>query len=233
MSKFDKIKNSCLKANLEIKNNDLAIFTFGNVSIIDRNIGVFAIKPSGVPYEQLKKNDIVVLDLKGNVIEGSLNPSSDTKTHLYLYNKWNKINSICHSHSTYSVGWAQSLQNVPIFGTTHADHLTKEIPCTPPMQDHLIDGDYEYNTGVQIVEYFKNNKINPTEVQMCLVGSHGPFTWGEDEGKSVYNSVVLEEICKMAYITRNLNPKALNIKNSMIQKHYFRKHGKNSYYGQK
>lgn len=231
-NKFDKIKNRCLEANLKIKSNDLAIFTFGNVSIIDRRAEVFAIKPSGVPYEQLKKDDIVVLDLKGNVIEGNLNPSSDTKTHLYLYNKWNGINSICHSHSTFAVGWAQSLQNVPVFGTTHADHLTKQIPCTPPMEDYLIDGDYEYNTGVQIVEFFKQNKLNFSEVQMCLVGCHGPFTWGEDEVKSVYNSVVLEEICKMAYITRNLNPQSKNIKNSLIRKHYLRKHGKDSYYGQ-
>ena len=231
-NKFDKIKNRCLEANLKIKSNDLAISTFGNVSIIDRKADVFAIKPSGVPYEILNKDDIVVLDLNGNVIEGNLNPSSDTKTHLYLYNNWKNVNSVCHTHSTYAVGWAQSLQNVPVFGTTHADHLTKPIPCTPPMHDKLINGDYEYNTGVQIVDYFKSNNLNSLEVQMCLVGCHGPFTWGENEIASVYNSLVLEEICKMAYITRTLNPKQGNIKNSLIQKHYLRKHGKDSYYGQ-
>ena len=232
MTSYSDLKIRCLNSNLEIKTQNLAIFTFGNVSIIDRNKRVMAIKPSGISYDALTENQIVVMDLDGNIIEGDLRPSSDTKTHLYLYNKWQSINSICHTHSTYAVGWSQSLNSVPIFGTTHADHLTKEIPCTEPMEDSLIKGDYEINTGVQIVNHFNNRKLNPSELQMCLVGSHGPFTWGKNETESVYNSVVLEEICKMAFLTRVINPRIGNIKKSLIDKHYYRKHGKNSYYGQ-
>lgn len=229
---FREIKIKCLKANLEILNNKLAIYTFGNVSIIDRDKNIMAIKPSGVPYQDLKPNDIVVLSLDGEKVEGDLNPSSDTKTHLYLYSQWKNISSICHTHSTYSVAWAQALNCVPIYGTTHADHLTSEIPCTEPMNDKLIKGDYEMNTGKQIIKHFNENKLNPSDIQMCLVGSHGPFTWGNDETESVYNSVVLEEICKMAYLTKSINPHTQKIKDSLIEKHYFRKHGKNSYYGQ-
>lgn len=229
---YSEIKLKCLNANLEIKKHKLAIFTFGNVSIIDRDKRVIAIKPSGVPYDELNEDKIVILDLEGNIIEGDLKPSSDTKTHTYLYQKWSKINSICHTHSTYSVGWSQSLQNVPLLGTTHADHLTEDIPCTSPMDDSLIEGDYELNTGVQIVNHFNKNGLNPNEVQMCLVGSHGPFTWGYNEVESVYNSVVLEEICKIAILTKIVNPDVKRIKNSLIKKHYNRKHGKDSYYGQ-
>jgi len=232
MSNYSDLKNRCLKANIEIKTHNLAIFTFGNVSVIDREKKVFAIKPSGVPYNDLTEDKIVVLDLEGNIIEGDLRASSDTKTHLFLYNQWEEINSICHTHSTYAVGWAQSLQPVPIFGTTHADHLTTEIPCTEPMEDSLINGDYEINTGIQIVNHFSENKLDPSEVQMCLVGSHGPFTWGKNENESLYNSVVLEEIRKMGYITKTINPIAKNIKPSLINKHYNRKHGKDAYYGQ-
>jgi len=232
MSLYKEIKSKCLNSNLEILNYKLAIFTFGNVSVIDRDKNVIAIKPSGIPYQQLDEDKIIILDLKGNVIEGDLNPSSDTKTHLYLYNEWGQINSICHTHSTYAVGWSQSLQDVPVYGTTHADHLTKDVPCTSPMEDSLIKGNYELNTGIQIVNHFNNHKLNPEEVQMCLVGSHGPFTWGTDEKESIYNSVVLEEVCKMAYLTRTINPDIGRIKNSLIKKHYNRKHGKDSYYGQ-
>ena len=233
MEIYSDIKLKCLNANLNIKNHNLAIQTFGNVSIIDRDKKVIAIKPSGVPYAILKEDDIVILSLDGKIIQGALRPSSDTKTHLYLYNKWSEINSICHTHSTYAVGWAQSLIPVPVLGTTHADHLTVEVPCTPPMEDHLIEGDYEFNTGVQIVEHFKIKHLDPKEVQMCLIGSHGPFTWGKNETESVYNSVVLEEVCKMASITKAIVPNVKTIKKSLIEKHYFRKHGKDAYYGQK
>jgi L-ribulose-5-phosphate 4-epimerase len=232
MSEFKFLKEKCLEANLQIKSNNLAIYTFGNVSVIDRPLNVFAIKPSGVPYQKLITNDIVVLNLEGKVLEGDLRPSSDTKTHTYLYNNWKNINSICHTHSTYAVGWAQSLLSVPVYGTTHADHLTKEIPCTEPMNDELIQGDYEHNTGIQIANHFIKKNLNPDHNQMCLVGSHGPFTWGKDENESVYNSVVLEELCKMAFITKTVNPLLGSIKKSLIEKHYLRKHGKNSYYGQ-
>jgi L-ribulose-5-phosphate 4-epimerase len=232
MSEFKYLKERCLDANLQIKTHNLAIYTFGNVSVIDRSLGVFAIKPSGVPYQKLIVNDIVILNLEGKILEGDLRPSSDTKTHLYLYNKWSNINSICHTHSTYAVGWAQSLLSVPVYGTTHADHLTNEIPCTEPMDDELIQGDYEHNTGIQIENHFLNKNLNPDHNQMCLVGSHGPFSWGKDENESVYNSVVLEELCKMAFITKTVNPLLGSIKKSLIEKHYLRKHGKNSYYGQ-
>jgi L-ribulose-5-phosphate 4-epimerase len=232
MSKYKEIKNRCLKANLEIEKHKLAIFTFGNVSLFDRHNNVIAIKPSGVPYQELDLNKIVILDIYGKILEGELRPSSDTKTHLYLYKKWKTINSICHTHSTYAVGWAQSLKEVPVYGTTHADHLTNPIPCTDQMDDSLIKGDYELNTGIQITNHFKNKKLDPENVQMCLVGAHGPFTWGKDEDESLYNSVVLEEICKMALITNTLNPKINSIKKALIDKHYFRKHGKQAYYGQ-
>lgn len=229
---YNTIKKKCLRANKEIKKNNLAIFSFGNVSIYDPKNDCIAIKPSGVPYEKLKIDDIVILNLDGKVLEGSLNPSSDTKTHLYIYNNFEEVYSICHTHSTYAVGWAQSLQNVPILGTTHADHLTKEIPCTEVMEDDLIIGDYEFNTGVQIINHFNKYNLNPKEVPMCLVGAHGPFTWGKDENESIYNSIVLEEICKMAFISKTINPNTTNIKESLIKKHYLRKHGSKSYYGQ-
>jgi L-ribulose-5-phosphate 4-epimerase len=232
LSSYTDIKSRCLNANVNIKKHNLAVFTFGNVSLIDRERNVIAIKPSGVPYEELDVEKIVILDLEGNIIEGTLNPSSDTKTHIYLYREWGEINSICHTHSTYAVGWSQSLQDVTVYGTTHADHLTKDIPCTSPMEDSLIEGNYELNTGVQIVNHFNYHKLNPKEVQMCLVGSHGPFTWGNDEIESIYNSVVLEEICKMAFITKKINPEVRRIKKTLIDKHYNRKHGKDSYYGQ-
>lgn len=232
MRLYSDIKSRCLKANLNIKTHNLAIFTFGNVSLIDRERKIIAIKPSGVPYDELDEEKIVILDLEGNIVEGTLNPSSDTKTHIYLYQKWSEINSICHTHSTYAVGWSQSLQDVTVYGTTHADHLTKDIPCISPMEDSLIEGNYELNTGVQIVDHFNDHKLNPEEVQMCLVGSHGPFTWGYDEIESLYNSVVLEEICKMAFITKKINPEVKRIKKTLIDKHYKRKHGKDSYYGQ-
>ena len=232
LSLHTDIKSRCLNANLNIRSNNLTVFTFGNVSLIDREKKIIAIKPSGVPYEELDEEKIVILDLEGNIIEGTLNPSSDTKTHIYLYQKWGEINSICHTHSTYAVGWSQSLQDVTVYGTTHADHLTKDIPCTSPMEDSLIEGNYELNTGVQIVNHFNYNNLNPKEFQMCLVGSHGPFTWGNDEIESIYNSVVLEEICKMAFIKKKINPEVKRIKKTLIDKHYKRKHGKDSYYGQ-
>jgi len=232
MSLYKYLKEKCLNANLEIKNQNLSIYTFGNVSVIDRKKDVFAIKPSGVPYENLKANDIVILNLKGDVIEGELKPSSDTKTHLYLYKNWKSVGSICHTHSTYAVAWSQALKNIPLLGTTHADHLTHDIPCTEPLNDVLIDGDYEFNTGVHIVDYFKKNDLNYNLVEMVLVGNHGPFSWGKDAEKSVYNSRVLEEIAKIAYLTLQINSKSKRIKKSLIDKHFKRKHGKSAYYGQ-
>ena len=211
---------------------DLVIYTFGNVSAVDRKEGVFAIKPSGVPYAELKPEDIVILDFDNNVIEGTMRPSSDTKTHAYLYKNWENIGGIAHTHATYSVAWAQSQLDIPIFGTTHADHLTADIPCAPPMKDELIAGNYEYNTGIQILDCFKEKGLSYEEVQMILIGNHGPFTWGPTAAKAVYNSKVLEEVGRMAYLTLQINPNAPRLKDSLIKKHYERKHGKNAYYGQ-
>ena len=232
MSKYKELKRECYEANLQLPELDLVIYTFGNVSAADRDEAVFAIKPSGVPYETLKPEDIVILDYDNNLVEGTMRPSSDTKTHAYLYKSWEGIGAIVHTHSTYSVAWAQAQKDIPIFGTTHADHLTHDIPCAPPMSDELIKGDYEFNTGQQILDCFADKNLDYKEVEMVLIGNHGPFTWGKNAEKAVYNSKVLEELAKMALFTLQINPDAPRLKNSLINKHYERKHGKDAYYGQ-
>lgn len=232
MSSFEKIKNACYEANMELPKLGLVVYTFGNVSAVDRELGVFAIKPSGVPYEKLTPGDMVVVDFDNRVIEGQMRPSSDTKTHAYLYKHWLEIGGICHTHSTYAVAWAQAQRDIPIFGTTHADHNTNDIPCAPPMGDELIEGDYEHNTGQQILDCFAAKELSYTEVEMVLLGNHGPFTWGKDPAKAVYNSRVLEEIAKMAYLTLQINPSSPRLKDTLIRKHYERKHGEGAYYGQ-
>ena len=231
-SKYTALKQECYQANIELNALGLVIYTFGNVSAVDRNKGVFAIKPSGVPYETLKPEDIVILDYDNTIIEGKLRPSSDTKTHAYLYKNWDDIGGIAHTHAMYSVAWAQAQKDIPIFGTTHADHLTFDIPCAPPMSDELIEGNYEHNTGIQILDCFKEKGLSHKEVEMILIGNHGPFTWGKDTAKTVYNSKVLETIAKMATLTLQINPNAPRLKDSLIKKHYERKHGKKAYYGQ-
>ncbi|GGF82603.1 MULTISPECIES: L-ribulose-5-phosphate 4-epimerase [Wenyingzhuangia] len=231
-SKYKDLKQECYEANMQLNALGLVVYTFGNVSAVDRENSVFAIKPSGVPYEDLKADDIVIVDFDNNIIEGELRPSSDTKTHAYLYKNWPEIGGITHTHSTYAVAWAQSQLDIPIFGTTHADHLTADIPCAPPMADELIEGNYEHNTGIQILDCFKNKNLSYQEVEMVLLGNHGPFAWGKNAAKSVYNSKVLEVVAEMAYLTRQINPNAPRLKDSLIKKHYERKHGKNSYYGQ-
>jgi L-ribulose-5-phosphate 4-epimerase len=232
-SSYKELKRECYEANMQLDALKLVIYTFGNVSAVDRAKGVFAIKPSGVPYEVLKPEDIVILDYDNNVIEGAMRPSSDTKTHAYLYKHWDNIGGIAHTHATYSVAWAQAQRDIPIFGTTHADHLTSDIPCAPPMADALIQGNYEHNTGIQILDCFKEKGLSYEEVEMVLLGNHGPFTWGKTAAKAVYNSKVLEAVAEMAYLTLQINPNAQRLKDSLIQKHYDRKHGKDSYYGQK
>ncbi|WP_194767069.1 L-ribulose-5-phosphate 4-epimerase [Tamlana sp. I1] len=231
-SKFKLLKEECYEANMQLNALNLVVYTFGNVSAVDRENGVFAIKPSGVAYEVLKPEDIVIVDFDNKIIEGAMRPSSDTKTHAYLYKNWTEIGGIAHTHATYSVAWAQSQLDIPIFGTTHADHLTADIPCAPPMRDDLIEGNYEHNTGIQILECFKDKQLSYKEVEMILIGNHGPFAWGKDAAKAVYNSKVLEVIAEMAYLTRQINPNAPRLKDSLIKKHYERKHGANSYYGQ-
>ncbi|EIJ39631.1 ribulose-5-phosphate 4-epimerase-like epimerase or aldolase [Galbibacter orientalis DSM 19592] len=232
-SKYKELKRECYEANMELNALDLVIYTFGNVSAVDRQNKVFAIKPSGVPYEKLKPEDIVIVDFENNIVEGEMRPSSDTKTHAFLYKNWEDIGGIAHTHATYSVAWAQAQKDIPIFGTTHADHLVADIPCAPPMKDKLIEGNYEHNTGIQILDCFKDKKISHQEVQMVLLGNHGPFTWGNSASKAVYNSKVLEEVARMAYLTLQINPNAPRLKDSLIKKHYERKHGKDAYYGQK
>ena len=231
-SDYTALKQECYEANMELNALGLVIYTFGNVSTVDRKKGVFAIKPSGVPYEILKPEDIVILDYDNTIIEGKLRPSSDTKTHAYLYKNWDDIGGIAHTHAMYSVAWAQAQKDIPIFGTTHADHLTVDIPCAPPMSDELIQGNYEHNTGIQILDCFKEKGLSYKEVEMILVGNHGPFTWGKDTAKAVYNSKVLETIAKMATLTLQINPNAPRLKDSLIKKHFERKHGKKAYYGQ-
>lgn len=231
-SKYQALKQECFEANMQLNELKLVVYTFGNVSAVDRENGVFAIKPSGVAYEELKPEDIVIVDFDNNIIEGSMRPSSDTKTHAYLYKNWPNIGGVAHTHATYSVAWAQAQRDIPIFGTTHADHLTKDIPCADAMNDSLIQGNYEHNTGIQILDCFKEKDLSYEEVEMVLIGNHGPFAWGKTAAKAVYNSKVLEVVAEMAHLTLLINPNAPRLKDSLIKKHYDRKHGKDSYYGQ-
>ena len=232
MSKYDHIKQSAYTANMQLPRLGLVIFTFGNVSAADRSLGVFAIKPSGVPYEDLLPAEMVIVDFDGKTVEGNLRPSSDTLTHAVLYKHWDTIGGIVHTHSTYATAWAQAQRDIPIFGTTHADHNTVDIPCAPPMTDVMIQGDYEYETGFQIMNCLKERKLDYREVEMILVGNHAPFTWGKTPEKAVYNSAVLESIAQMAQLTERINPTAPRLKDALIKKHFERKHGPNSYYGQ-
>ena len=229
---YTQIQQQAYEANMQLPKLGLVLFTFGNVSVADRNSGVFAIKPSGVPYEDLSPEKMVIVDFDGNTAEGSLRPSSDTKTHAVLYKHWEDIGSIVHTHSTYATAWAQSLRDIPIYGTTHADHNTVDIPCAAPMDDDMIRGNYEYETGFQIMNCFTERGLNYKEVEMILVGNHAPFTWGKTADKAVYNSAVLEQLAQMAFITESIKADALRLKDSLIKKHYERKHGSGSYYGQ-
>lgn len=232
MGKYDHIREASYAANMALPRMNLVIFTFGNVSSADQNYGVFAIKPSGVPYDQLSPEKMVVVDFDGKVVEGKLRPSSDTRTHAVLYRHWKNIGGICHTHSTYATAWAQAQTDIPIYGTTHADHTTMDIPCAPPMNDEMIRGDYEFETGFQIINCLAERKMKYEEVEMILVGNHAPFTWGRSADKAVYNSGVLEAIAKMAFLTKQIRPDSPKLKNSLIRKHFERKHGPDSYYGQ-
>ncbi len=232
MSKYQPIQQAAYEANMQLPRLGLVLFTFGNVSAADRALGVFAIKPSGVPYPELTPDKMVVVDFQAQVVEGSLRPSSDTKTHAVLYSQWEHLGGIAHTHSTYATAWAQAQRDIPIFGTTHADHVTVDIPCAPPMNDAMIAGDYEYETGFQIINCFQEKGFKPEEVEMVLVSNHAPFTWGATAEKAVYNSAMLENIAHMAWLTEQLNPQAPRLKEALIKKHFERKHGTHSYYGQ-
>jgi len=226
------IREEAYEANLLLPQKGLVIATFGNVSSADRDRAVFAIKPSGVPYEELTPESMVVVDFDGKTVDGKYRPSSDTRTHAVLYKEWANIRGICHTHSTYATAWAQSLQDIPLFGTTHADHATVPVPCAAPMKDELIQSDYEWATGWQIIDCLKERGLTQEDIEMILVGNHAPFTWGKNAHKAVYNSEVLEQIAKMALLTRQINPAVLSMKDSLIKKHFERKHGSGAYYGQ-
>ena len=230
---LEALKEQVYLANMELPRRKLVTYTWGNVSGIDREKGLFVIKPSGVDYDVLKPSDMVVMDLQGNQVEGTLNPSSDTKTHLVLYNAFPSIGGIVHTHSPYAVAWAQAGEDLPCYGTTHADYFYGSIPCARHLTHQELDEDYERNTGMTIVETFRERRIDPKAVPAVLCYSHGPFTWGKDADQAVYHSVVLEECAKMGIFTRILNPNAALAPQRMQDKHYLRKHGPNAYYGQK
>ncbi len=230
---LEALKEQVYLANMELPRRKLVTYTWGNVSGIDREKGLFVIKPSGVDYDVLKPSDMVVMDLQGNQVEGTLNPSSDTKTHLVLYNAFPSIGGIVHTHSPYAVAWAQAGEDLPCYGTTHADYFYGSIPCARHLTHQELDEDYERNTGMTIVETFRERRIDPKAVPAVLCYSHGPFTWGKDADQAVYHSVVLEECAKMGIFTRILNPNAAPAPQRMQDKHYLRKHGPNAYYGQK
>lgn len=232
MSKYEHIKQEAYEANMQLPKLGLVLFTFGNVSAADRELGVFAIKPSGVPYKDLSPDKMVIVDFDGITVKGKLRPSSDTLTHAVLYKHWDKIGGIVHTHSTYATAWAQAQRDIPIFGTTHADHNTVDIPCAPPMGDEMIQGNYEYQTGFQIINCLEEKGLNYEEMEMILVGNHAPFTWGKTADKAVYNSAVLETIAQMALLTEQINKDAPRLKDALVRKHFERKHGPDSYYGQ-
>jgi L-ribulose-5-phosphate 4-epimerase len=232
MSKYTTIREEAYEANMQLPKLGLVLFTFGNVSAADRDLGVFAIKPSGVPYEKLTPDDMVIVDFEGNTVKGKLRPSSDTQTHAVLYKHWANISGIVHTHSTYATAWAQTQRDIPNYGTTHADHTTVDIPCAPPMSDEMIQGDYEYETGFQIINCLLDKGYNYEEVEMILVGNHAPFTWGKTAAKAVYNSAVLETVAQMAFLSEQIRPNNPRLKDALIKKHFERKHGPNSYYGQ-
>ncbi|GHT54685.1 L-ribulose-5-phosphate 4-epimerase [Bacteroidia bacterium] len=226
---LETLKQTVFQANLDLVKHGLVIFTWGNVSGIDRAKGLVVIKPSGVSYDDMKPEDMVVLDLEGNIVEGKLKPSSDTATHLALYKAFPSIGGIVHTHSTYATSWAQAGCDIPNIGTTHADYFKDAIPCTRSMTKTEIGGAYEAETGNVIVERFAD--LNAEYTPGVLVNNHGPFAWGKDAHNAVHNAVVLEQVAKMAYIALGINPQ-LSMNDELIKKHFFRKHGANAYYGQ-
>lgn len=230
---LEELKEKVCKANLDLVKHGLVIFTWGNASAIDREKGLVVIKPSGVDYDDMKASDMVVVDLDGKVVEGSLRPSSDLPTHLVLYKAFPEIGGVVHTHSTYATAWAQAGLEIKALGTTHADYFHGAVPCTDDMTDAQIKGEYEKETGNVIVKAFK--KLNPVHTPAVLVKNHGPFTWGNDAAEAVYHAVVLEEVAKMNYLAETLcgaNGFSPDIKNALIEKHFSRKHGPNAYYGQ-
>ncbi|SIO94227.1 L-ribulose-5-phosphate 4-epimerase [Vibrio spartinae] len=229
---YSEIKQRVFDANLSLPKYGLVTFTWGNVSEIDRASHIIAIKPSGVAYDDMTVDDIVVVDLDGNIVEGTLNPSSDTKTHLELYQAFPAIGGIVHTHSRHATIWAQAGLDIPALGTTHADYFYGNIPCTRPLTPAEIQGDYEQNTGLVIIEALQQRQIDPVAVPSAIIAGHAPFSWGKNANEAVHNAVVLEEVAAMALGTRSLNADIM-LQQELSDKHYFRKHGKDAYYGQK
>jgi L-ribulose-5-phosphate 4-epimerase len=230
---LEKLKKDVLEANLQLPKHGLVTFTWGNVSGIDRDQGLVVIKPSGVPYEELTLEDMVVVDLEGNIIEGTKRPSSDTPTHLALYRSFQYVGGIVHTHSPWATAWAQAGRSIPALGTTHADYYYGEIPCTRTLTKEEITRAYELETGNVIIETFETGGIDPLAMPGVLVSNHAPFCWGKDANQAVHNAVVLEEVAKMALHTFQLNSQIEAIDQFLLDKHYLRKHGVNAYYGQK
>ncbi len=229
---LEELKLAVYEANMELPKRGLVTYTWGNVSGIDREKGLFVIKPSGVEYDELKPEDLVVMDLNGNKVEGKMNPSSDTKTHLELYKAFPDLGGIVHTHSTHAVAWAQAGRDITAYGTTHADYFYGDIPCARSLTPAEIEEDYETNTGKVIIETFRERGIEPKFVPAVVCRNHGPFTWGKDAAQAVYHAVVLEEVAKMALMTEQLNHHVQRAPQYIQDKHFLRKHGPNAYYGQ-
>lgn len=233
---LEQLKQDVYRANMQLKEFGLVVLTWGNVSAIDRETGLVVIKPSGVPYDTMKAEDMVVVDLDGNIVEGTLNPSSDTPTHLELYRNFESIGAVVHTHSPWATSFAQAGREIKAYGTTHADFANRSVPCTRGLTKAEVEGEYELNTGKVIVECFKNESINPDDCPAVLIHRHGPFCWGKNCFKAVENALILEEVAKMALRTEQIaavEQKQVGIEDYLLAKHYNRKHGKNAYYGQK
>lgn len=229
---MDNLIKETLEANLDLPKHQLVVFTWGNVSAIDRERGLVAIKPSGVPYDQMEARHIIIVDLEGKVVSGTYKPSSDTATHLELYRRFPTIGGVVHTHSRWATTWAQACLDLPAFGTTHADYFYGDVPCTRHLTTEEITTDYELNTGKVIVETFEQRQLDAAALPGVLVAGHGPFTWGMSAADAVHNAVVLEECAMMAFHARMLNPGLSSLDQVLLDKHYLRKHGKNAYYGQ-
>ena len=229
---LEKLKEEVYKANMDLPKYGLVTFTWGNVSGIDRESGLFVIKPSGVDYDLLTPDDMVVVDLNGNKVEGKYNPSSDTATHVELYKAFPNIGGVVHTHSSWATSWAQAGRSIPCYGTTHADYIYGSVPCARNLNEEELKN-YEWNTGVLIADLFEERKLDPMAVPCVLCKNHGPFTWGKDAAQAVYHAVVLEEVAKMALLTCQINPNAEPAPQHVLDKHFMRKHGPNAYYGQK
>ena len=228
---LQKLKEEVCKANLDLVKHGLVVFTWGNVSGIDRKNGLVVIKPSGLSYKNMKPDDMVVVDLEGKLVDGKLKPSSDTPTHLVLYKSFKDIGGVVHTHSTYATGWAQSGRDISCYGTTHADYFFGSIPCTPEMKREQIRTSYEAQTGEHIVQTFLSGNFDPEKMPAILVNQHGPFVWGKSPDQAVNNAIVLEEVARMAFINETLGNKK-PISKDLLDKHFLRKHGKDAYYGQ-